>query len=272
MRAETLREQVEARLPEARARVQARFQWTEPDFDWTSRSLEELWKRRQEFEPEVAEALDLLYRYDLPFRRKEEELVAAGIDPLRDYARFREELDRFEAAFWQSQAEAGVETAGTERETADEAEHLLSGWWRQRRGDPPRPRYRRFMVGAGDDQVAFHLSRLALDNGCRLRNRRRGPLPWPVENIDPAREAELFDVEAERDLEALRRLDPGFDPVRALQVAWLRPSAAEVELFVTDPASQGTWPDELDPAILRQLSWLDVVSEILADGLRWIER
>ncbi|MBX5464654.1 MAG: hypothetical protein IRZ26_03770 [Clostridia bacterium] len=277
MRAEVLREQVEGWLPEARARVRARFQWSEPDFDWTSRSLEALWRRRQEFEPEVAEALDFLYRYELPFRRKEEELVAAGIDPLRDYARFREELDRFEAAFWQSQAAEAEEAAeprvaGAAQETAEAAERLLSSWWRQRRGEPPRPRHRRFLSEASDEQVAFQLSRLALENGCRLRNRRRGRLPWRVEGADPELELELFDVEAQRDLSALAKLDPGFDPTRALQVAWHRPSAAEVELFVTDPTSQGTWPDELDPAILRQLSWLDVVSEILADGLRWIER
>ncbi|MDI3299700.1 MAG: hypothetical protein QJR08_11135 [Bacillota bacterium] len=275
MREEALRAQVEGWLAEARARVRARFQWSEPGFDWTSRSLEALWRRRREFEPEVAEALDFLYRYELPFRRKEEELVAAGLDPLRDYARFREELDRFEAAFWRSQAAAAGEAAepgATAQETAAAADRLLSSWWRQRREDPPRPRHRRFLNGAADEQVAFHLSRLALENGCRLHGRRRGPLPWRVEGADPGLELELFDVEAQRDLAALARLDPGFDPARALQVAWHRPTPAEVELFVTDPVAQGSWPEEPDPAMLRQLSWLDAVSEILAEGAGWMGR
>ena len=71
-----------------------------PEEPWTAASIGRLREALGDLDPLMADAVDLVYDFELPFVEEEERLAAAGVTLAADMARFEVAMVDFERAFW----------------------------------------------------------------------------------------------------------------------------------------------------------------------------
>ncbi len=71
-----------------------------PEAPWSSAALRSLLDAREDLDPLLRDAVDLIEAFELPFVEEEERLTAAGITLADDLLGFEGEMLEFERAFW----------------------------------------------------------------------------------------------------------------------------------------------------------------------------
>ena len=73
-----------------------------PDAPWTASSLRDLAARRDELDPILREAADVLVAFEVPFLEEEDRLTRQGLSLTHDASGFEVAMTDFERRFWEA--------------------------------------------------------------------------------------------------------------------------------------------------------------------------
>lgn len=91
-----------AQVNEAKEMVLPLLMVDAPDAPWTVASLRDLAARRDDLDPVLREAVDLLMAFEAPFLEEEDRLTQQGLSLTHDVAGFEVAMTDFERRFWEA--------------------------------------------------------------------------------------------------------------------------------------------------------------------------
>lgn len=260
---EETRAHLEEQVASARVRVGLEVEWRVPGFAWTADQLTRLYEDRHTFDEEVREALEVLYRYDVPLRRYEEELVQGGLDPLQNYLEFQAALTAFEDAFWKAQV-----LDFSDSNSGGNPDETLANWWKARRSGARGPLTRTLVTQRSATEVAAHVQQIALGNDLTYEGVKTVPLGGG-DDQNPAK-ALVLALQPRRHVETLIPVNPAIIGMLPYRIVFRPVGKHRIEVIVPSILGQLLWESEYPVEVLKALAWFDVIEEMLLTCVDWL--
>ncbi len=249
---QVFRDSTESELAEHRAFVEQTLQWRVPDFHWSADSVKQWYENRGQWDPQIQEAVEFLYRYDYPLRVMEEQAVADESWLWQDYDAMRQRLMDMENSFWKQKAPL----ENSPDRPVPEAAGSAGQWWdtvRHRRG--PRLAVLRSRVPL--EKYMERLVAVALSND--------------YDAVPTTADADHVRLELipQRFVDVLGAASPAVLQLLPMHMDFSR-DEGRLSVTLTDWIGEAPWPEKPADGVLKALAWVDVTATIFLDSLGWV--
>ncbi|AUW94882.1 MAG: hypothetical protein OWR62_11970 [Sulfobacillus thermotolerans] len=248
---QVFRDQTEQELAERRAFVEQTLQWRILDFGWSAANIKQWYQDRLQWESEIQEAIEFLYRYDYPLRLLEEQVVQTEDWLWNDYDGMRQTLMALENRFWQDAV-----PIGDAQEKVEIPSDSMTKWWATVRG---RRGQRLAVLRSRLPMQKFldHLAEIARSND------------YEVTGLLLDSDHALLELTPLQFVEQLSRVSPSIRDLLPMRMT-LEREQGRLSATLTDWIGEAQWPDKPEETVLKALAWIDVTGTIFLDSLGWV--